>query len=96
MIKAPRPLPKKCPKCGAGIVLSRSSGPYGDSKGWSCAKGCGAFGGCDYEHPDITKGRNMAKDFKEVPAFDERLTSLSCNVQLGILRQLHQEREEKK
>ncbi len=83
-----RKIPKKCPSCGAGISMGSNRGPGNDGTkiGWSCAAGCGAFSFAECEHPDITKGKRMAKDFKDVHCMDKKMTELPTNVQLGILR----------
>ena len=89
------PLPSLCPACQSRISISRGTSGYGTKRGWSCMNNkCNAFGFSEYDHPDMTEGKRIAKEFKGIHPLDERLTSLSCNMQLGILRTLQHPHDE--
>ena len=75
-------------KAGDWIITDvRGSGAYNNAASYIC-RGCGAIGR-GHEHPQITRGRRVAGEFKNVPVMDKRMTRLQCNVQIGILRELH-------
>ena len=83
-------LPVLCPNCNGEISLGKGNA-YGTKIGWSCAAGCGAFSFCEIEHPDVTKGREIASDFKNIHCLDRRVTTLPGLVQIGILRENQRE-----
>ena len=79
---------KVCPSCGGRVhwktVIYASGAPI--YNGLCINKKCNAVIK-GREHPEITKGKNMAKELKGVDCMDKRITSLPCNVQIGILRE---------
>ena len=82
-------LPTKCPGCGSSSI-KLSTGTLGDAtkSGWSCSE-CNAFSFKEHDHPQITIGKRMSKNYDGVSAMDKSITHLPCNVQLGILRDRH-------
>ena len=82
----PRKIPTKCPACGAGIKLGSPQGLGGGKVGWSCTANCGAFSLAVCDHPEITRGKKMAREFEGVHCMDKKMTKLPRRVQLGILR----------
>ena len=84
-------MPTKCPACGGRIRMSRGKSM---KVGWNCTN-CSAFSFAEHDHPDITKGKKMAPQFKGVPVMDRRMTSLPTNTQIGILRVLQHPHDER-
>lgn len=78
------PLPKKCPACGGKISMGRATS-FSGQVGWRCTQ-CNAFSFQRHEHPEITRGKAMARDLEGVHYMDKQITRLPCNVQIGILR----------
>ena len=77
-------VPDKCPQCGR--LIQMGSVGWNSTVKWSCLK-CHIVGG-PCEHPEITRGREVAETFKDVPPLDKRMTRLRTMVQVGILREL--------
>ena len=85
---------KNCPKCDSKIdwkvVLE---GDFGNPiYNGLCKKCCIVFR--KREAPEITEGMALERDgkingvsVKKIAAMDERITGLSCHVQIGILRE---------
>lgn len=77
---------KKCPECGgriSWITVTALGAPT--VNGMCMNKKCNnVFRG--RESPEITRGKEMAKELEGVSCMDKRITRLPCNVQIGILR----------
>jgi len=80
---------KKCPVCGSKISWKTVHGELGQpSYNGLCTKpGCNILL-MDRETPQLTRGRNLERrELKGIDCMDKRITSLSCDVQIGILRE---------
>jgi len=75
----------KCPECGNKINWEIITGALGAPQANGICTNCNiVFRG--REAPEIAKGKKMAKDLEGISCLDKRITRLSCNAQLGILR----------
>ena len=46
------------------------------------------YSGSGRETPELTRGRNLERgELKDVDCMDKRVTSLSCDTQIGLLRE---------
>lgn len=76
---------ENCPECGGKIhwktVYSELGAPIYNGH---CPKCAIVFR--NRECPEVTKGKNLAKELIGAGAMDKRITSQSCNTQIGILR----------
>lgn len=79
---------KECPECHGEIswIIVRDE--------WGSPQANGHCGKCSLvfrnrEAPEITEGMELehSGSTKGIPAMDERITRLPCDVQLGILRE---------
>ena len=84
---------KKCPKCKGPIDWKIHHNEWGapTASGW-CKK-------CNYffkgrEAPEVAKGKRLERNgeidgvpIKDIYCMDKRISSLPCDVQIGILRE---------
>ena len=79
---------KKCPNCGSKrinwkVVRDGLGNPFYNGLCLACnavMKG--------REPPEVTRGRNLERgELKDVSCMSKRITSLSCDTQIGILRE---------
>lgn len=79
---------KKCPNCDSkDIDWKIVRDELGTPSYNGLCKNCNAIMR-GREPPEITRGRKLEKgELKGVYCMDKRITSLSCNTQIGILRE---------
>lgn len=82
---------RKCPECGGRISWITVHELGAPTYSGLCKKCNIVFRG--RETPHITKGKNLERNgkiegisVKDIHAMDKRITSLPCDVQIGILR----------
>lgn len=80
---------KKCPVCGGKIdwkvVHSEMGAPA--YNGLCQTPGCNTLLK-DRETPEVTRGKELERgELKGVDCMDKRITSLSCDTQIGLLRE---------
>lgn len=88
---------KECPECKGEINWKISHESLGSPKANGLCKKCNIIF-WNREPPEITEGKKLERKgkikgtlIKNIPALDDRITSLPSNVQLGILRERQKE-----
>lgn len=90
--KLPSP-EKECPECGGKISWKSFVTIFGSPFVNGLCSKCNIIFR-NRQDPQVTEGENLELEgeiggvkIKDIPAMDKRITSLPCNVQIGILRQ---------